>query len=204
MAIYKIFEGGNQSNRQTNQMLPSGTSPAACNPPYGYAEHLRERSYGITRRLDLRSRSPSKEGGMDQALVCFVKDNVLAVGDVLETHLLLPNTVLKALSFGVIGAVPGLTFDVKIIERSTPVAAIAALPVVVSIDAGVAPTNVNGCPLAAYLPVAAGAGQFIDEESYAALVITALPVGGLTSGCGPGGLNMWVTGHVLDLDHGNA
>jgi hypothetical protein len=202
MATHKIFEGGNRSNRVTNQMLPSGTSPAACNSPYSYADHQRERSYGVTRRLDLRARVPYGGGGKGQSLVCYFKDNPIGQGDDLETHLLLPNTVLFGVSFGIINPLPGLQFSLRVKN--------AGVNVISNVDAGVIPRNSTNCPLSVWRPVpstgpyAAPGGLFIDEEDFLTLDVDALPADGLLPGCGDGGLNMWITAHVLDLDHGNA
>lgn len=199
MAIYKIFEGGNASNRGTNQMLPSGTSPVACNPPYSYADHQRERSYGITRRIDLRAAVPYGKGGKDQSLVCFMKDAVVAIGDELQTHLLLPSTYILGVSYGVKQAVPGLTFGMKIKN--------ANIAVVAAIDAGVVRKNAAGCVLATWAPVSdggGGGGAMILEEDFLALTLTGVPAGGILPACGGGGLDMWITVHALDLDHGNA
>lgn len=203
MAEYKIFEGGNASNRVTNQMLPSGTNPAACNPPYSYADHQRERSYGVTRRIDLRARKPFGGGGKDQSMVCFFNDVELAVNDELHTHLLLPNSLLFGVSYGITGALAGFTFNLRVKNE--------ALALVNAVDATTAPKNAAGCPLATWVPVTAGDvyavagnGLLLSEEDYLTMVITSLPTAGFLPGCGDGGLNMWITAHVLDLDHGNA
>jgi hypothetical protein len=202
MTIHKIFEGGNRSN-SNNQMLPSSTSPAACNPPYSYADHQRERSYGVTRRLDLRARVPCGGGGKDQALVCYFKDNVIAVADEIQTHLLLPNTVLLGVSYGFQNPQAGFQFDIRVKNANVTVAS--------NVSAGTIPTNAAGCPLAVWRPVVdpapgavSGGGLFIDDEDFLILSIDTLPAAGLLPGCGDGGLNMWITAHVLDLDHGNA
>lgn len=203
MALHKIFEGGNNSNRVTNQMFPSGTSPAACNPPYSYADHQRERSYGVTRRIDLRARVPFGGGGKDQSLVCYFKDNPVAVGDELATHLLLPNTVLFGVSLGIVSPLMGLQFSVSVKE--------ADVPVLSGVNAHAVPTNSKGCPLAIWRAMADPSiygqpfgGLFIEEEDLLVLTLDALPDDGLLPGCGGDGLQLWVTAHVLDLDHGNA
>lgn len=199
MATHKIFEGGNRSNRVTNQLLPSGTSPAACNPPYSYADHQRERSYGVTRRIDLRARVPYGGGGKDQSLVCYLKDNPVVNGDDLETHLLLPNTVLLGVSYGIINPLLGFQFDLRVKNAGVVVAS--------NVNAGVVPRNAAGCPLSVWRPVSdpvTGDGLFIDDEDFLTLTIDTLPVAGLLPGNGGDGLHLWITAHVIDLDHGNA
>lgn len=192
---HKIFDGGNASNLTTNQMYPSGTSPAACNPYYSYADHQRERSYGVTKRLDLRASVPYGGGGKDQSLICYFKDNAVAVGDSLATHLLIPNSILFGVSLGIVSPLPGLSFAVKVKEANTTVFA--------SVDAGTVRANAKGCPLATWAALPNG-GLFIDEEDMLVLELTALPTDGILPSCGGGGLQLWVTAHVLDLDHGNA
>lgn len=203
MASHNIYDGGNRSNRVTNQMLPSGTNPVACNPPYHYADHQRTPSFAITKRIDLRPLVPFGGGGKDQSLRCYFQDNPVAVGDVLNTHLLLPNSVLLAVSYGIVSPVPGLTFSLSVPG--------AGLNVVSSVNAGVVPTNTAGCKLAVYLPVTnpaaysvPGTGLFIDDADTLAMTITALPATGLLPDCGNAGLEMWITAHVIELDNGNA
>jgi hypothetical protein len=196
MAIHKIFEGGNASNRTTNQMLPSGTTPPACNPPYSYADHQRERSYGVTRRIDLRAAVPYGKGGKDQSLVCYFRDHPVAANDELQTHLLLPSTLLLGVSYGIVNPMAGLTFSINLKNEATVIAS--------AVDASVVRKNAAGCVLANYVPVAAGAGVMITDEDYLNMVLTAVPTAGVLPDCGGGGLNMWITAHVLDLDHGNA
>lgn len=206
MARYNIFDGGTASNKVTNQMLPSEAT-AVCTPPYGYADHQRERSYGVTRRLDLRAVKSSGGGGKSQSLLCFLADTPLVVGDVLNTHLLLPNTVLQAVSLGVLSPLAGFTFSVSVV----PVAVNPVVPVFANIDTTTITANSTGCKLALYQPVSDAAayavpssGLLITEQAHLAITILSLPVGGLAPRCGPNGLDMWLTAHVLDLDHGNA
>lgn len=206
MATYNIFDGGTASNRVTNQMLPSEAT-GVCTPPYGYADHQRERSYGVTRRLDLRAVKASGGGGKSQSLLCFLSGTTLVVGDVLNTHLLLPNTVLKAVSLGVLASLAGFTFSVSVI----PVTVNPTITVFSSINTTTIPVNSTGCKLALYRPITdagayaiPGAGVLLTEQAHLAITLLSLPVGGLAPGCGPEGLDMWLTAHVLDLDHGNA
>lgn len=202
MTIHKLFEGGNNANRN-NQMFPSGTSPAAGNPPYSYADHQRERSYGVTRRLDLRPTVPFGGGGKDQSLLCYLNDNPVAEGDTLLTHLLLPNTLLLGVSYGFTGQLPLGEFSLSVgsaapADLGTPVTTAA-------IAVGTPVVNANGQPRATYIPVSpATGGLFIGQEAYLRLVLEELPAPGLRPVAGQAGLNFWVTAHVLDLDHGNA
>lgn len=190
MALHKIFEGGNNSNRVTNQMFPSGTSPAACNPAYSYADHQRERSYGVTRRIDLRARVPFGGGGKDQSLTYYFETNPVAIGDELATHLLLPNSVLFGVSLGIVSPLSGLQFDVSVKNAGTSIFN--------NVNASTVPTNSKGCPLAIWKPMATPV--LIDEEDYLILTLDTVPATGILSG----GLHLWITAHMLDLDHGNA
>lgn len=211
MAQLPIFDGGNASNRGTNMLYPSSQAPAACVPPFSYADHQRAREYGVTKRIDLRQPSPFSGGGNDQALLCYLADKVIAVGDELLTHLLLPNTLLYGVSMGLVKAAPGFVFDVVLVNAATvPLNSVLFNDVA----ATTIPVNSTGCPLALYTPVsvagaaaAAGGGFLIAEQSYLALRVVALPVSpqpALLATCGGTGLNMWVTAHVTDLDNGNA
>lgn len=206
MATHKIFDGGNRSNSATNQMLPNGTSPATCNPAYSYADHQRERRYGVTKRLDLRARVPYGGGGKDQSLVCYLKDNPIAVGDEIDTHLLLPNTVFTGLSYGVSQGLFGFTFEIKV--KSYPDSLLA------TVNTSPAPINADGCPLAVWRPALGwnlglgtgvdATGLFIPRQDFVTLKVLTVPAGGLLSSTGEKGLDMWITAHVTDLDHGNA
>ena len=203
MARYKIYEGGNRRYNGVSQMFPSGTNPVAQNAPYSYADHQRSRDYGVTRHLSTVAPTNSGgNGGTDQALICFLRDNPLAVGDELDIHLLLPNTVLKAVSMGILKAVPGFRFSLEFNN--------AVEPILANVDAGVVPVNAGGAPLATYVPITgtgqyavAGSGAFIANEDYITMTILALPPEGIVAACGGGGIDMWVTAHVLDLNHGN-
>jgi hypothetical protein len=200
---YKIYEGGNRRYNGVSQMLPSGTNPPAQNAPYSYADHQRERSYGVTRHLSTVAPTNSGgNGGTDQALICFLRDNPLVVGDELDIHLLLPNTVLKAVSIGINKAMPGFSFSLEYKN--------ATQSIVANVDAGVVPVNLGGAPLATYVPITDtglyavdGSGAFIPNEDYITLTVLTLPPNGIVIPCGGGGLDMWVTAHVLDLNHGN-
>lgn len=194
MAIHNFFQGGNASNRVTNSMFPSGTTPAACNPFYSYADHQRERAYGVTRDIDLRGVTPSGGGNRSHDALCYFGANPLAVGDVIRTHLLLPNTVLRGVSLGIGQALAGFTFSVAV-EK-------APLPLFLAVDAGVIVKNAAGCPLAQWRSAGAD-GLFIDDEDYVSMTVTGVPAAGMT-GCGPAGVHMWLTAHVFDLNHGNA
>ena len=212
MAQFPIFDGGNASNRGSNMLLPSGQTPNACVPSFSYADHQRSRQYAVTKRIDLRATSPFSGGGNDQALLCYLADKVVAVGDDLLTHLLLPNTLLAGVSMGLMKPAPGFVFDVVLVNNAlvTPLNSVLFNDVA----AGTVTANAAGCPLALHTPVSAagapapaGGGFLIAEQSYLALRVVALPVApqpALFAACGGTGLNMWITAHVTDLDNGNA
>jgi hypothetical protein len=210
MPTYNIFQGGNAVPNSTSAMFPSAVNPSPVNTPrgnYSYADHQKSRFYSVTRRIDARGYVPGQlTRGYDNALTCFLRGGTYVVGDILRTHLLLPNTVLTGVSFQLENPVAGLTFDV-IIEGPNPVT-------VGTITATTTPVNpitgqrgmawVDQPQIIALLAVTRG---LITSESYLGLRVTALPVPVAPLTIGQSALNDLVvsmTAHVLDLDNGNA
>lgn len=195
MTKYVLYQGGNKANNGTNRMYPSGTNPAACNPSYSYADHQRSRDYAVTRTVDFRASTPYGGGGRDRALVDMFKDIVVTVGDEFETHLLLPNTVFKAVSMGIVSPLAGFAFELR--TRNDNVL------LVNTVNAAIVPRNAAGCAMALYKEVPDGpygAAFLVDDEDAVILKVTAAPAGGKLSNTS---LALWITAHVMDLNNGN-
>jgi hypothetical protein len=191
MATHNIYQGGDKTNPVTNQMYPSGTVSPAGNRPYSYSDHQRLRSYGVTRRIDLRPRTPYGNGNTTQATRSYFDTTPILVGDVIRTHLLLPNTVLTGVSYGIEAPTNGFVFTLKTEVANTTLQA--------GINTTTVVTNAAGGVRAYYIPVA---NEFYLNQDYIDMVVTAVPAVPATL-YGPDGLRMWVTAHVIDLDHGN-
>jgi hypothetical protein len=185
MAIFKLFQGGDAPSAATGVSFPSNVSPASSGQ--SFADHQRARDYDVTRVLDTRAPTLYASTGKDRALTNWLKNNALAVGDVLQLTWIPANSLIKALSYTVISPLAGFAFDLRV----------AGTTAFAAVNAGTVSPSVQYFTMPAGFVTASN--QFVE------LVITALPVQGLVSVAGTTGFVGAVTAHVHDLrPNGNA
>ncbi len=184
MASINLFLGGDKT-ASGSFALPSvpGTVVNGRTGRQSYADHQRARAYTLTRDLDFRDPAPFGGQGVSHGLNSWYNENFasLVVTDVLRTHLLLPNTVLKWIAIGVVTPVTGLTADVGVQGTS-----FVELP---AVDLGVAAVNFFEFPVGS---------RRITAVDYVGMELSAIPVGGFKD------LVAWISIGVEDLYNGNA
>lgn len=190
MADFLLFQAGN-GGASGNRIYPSSVS--TTDPPVGYSDHQRRRSYQVTRQLTMAALGP--QGGVNinvsQDDWLWYQDYLagggtdVQVGDYLDLIFLPKNTRLEFVYAWVLAAttVAGLTFDLvrrtvagvdTAIAGVTGLGAVAANPTTTArLDVDIPNTSVG---------------------SYLAAKITAVPA----SGQALAGLSVLVTAEVVD------
>lgn len=180
--LFNIFSGGNASNG-THQIFPSANTDG--NPPMGYADHQRSRSYTVTRVLDFRKKQNfGNNSRIDQATDFYLSSvTPPANGDSLVTHLIIPKTKIKAVFYEVVVPAAGFNFDIKS-----------------QIGGTVFFAGVSGAA-AGYglLDTEAGMPALFTVQDYLDVLVNAIPTGGFHNS----GLLMYVSMKVEDYDNGN-
>jgi hypothetical protein len=195
MTTFSIYDGGSRLPSAGPNQYPSTVAPSAENPEYTYADHQRARLYAVTKAIDLRRTRTGNNGGVKQALLHYFQNNPAPVaGDLIEVGVLLPNTLLTGVSWGIVSPLPGFTFAIKVKNAATTVQA--------TVSAATVPVNAAGSPAASYKALASG-GLLITDTDFLVLEVLTAPATGLLAAPGTESLNMWVTAHVFDLNNGN-
>lgn len=190
MADYLIFDGGTRNSSGGFYQYPSVNTAGV--PPMGYADHQLSKRYTVSKHIDLR---PIQNWGInstkDVALPYYMMQNSItfAAGDTIETHLLLPKSVLTAVSYEVYadGLLTGGTFR---LYRNSVGSGTTYFTGISTAAAGYGFTSTAGS-----MPV------LLTAQDYITLEFTAVPAGNITWNCG---LHMRVDAQVLLLDNGNA
>jgi hypothetical protein len=185
MATFNLFLGGDGTANGSYALPSALAAGAVVNGRTGqqsYADHQRARQYNVTRDLDFRDPAPFGGQGVSAGLNTWYKDNIasLVATDILRTHFLLPNTVLRFITLGVVVPVAGLQADVGL--ESSPFTQIPNHNFGV---AGVTHYEFNPTSL-------------VTAVDYVGIRFDAIPVGGFKD------LVAWISVGVEDLYNGNA
>lgn len=205
MATINISKGGDRPNNYPALSQFPSRIAAATEGELGYAEHQQSCDYDVIRHIDTRPYSPVGDSGTSTDLADFLAclEVPVAVGDVLATHTLKPGSVLQAVHYTNLRAVPGFTFD--LVTITTP--PLPAAPVTTTILGGVVGTALTTTPQGYNIPTIIafpGLGTQVLNPTVVGIRVTALPTAGFEAACSTGGLFMKIGTKVWDPRGDNA
>lgn len=169
---HALFMGGARSPNLGYSMFPSSDVTPDC--PFEADNRRGPIRFSITRLLTFKEGCGpcgcSTDGG-SPALCQYYEENVFAVDDVIETHILPRFSSLEKVWWNVEVPVPGLTFELRVRGNAASLGGTPTVPVpqvLGTLDAGVVGNGLIVIP-----------PMYLDQNDMLQLVITGYPTTGM-------------------------
>ena len=195
MATHNLFHGGQRVANPQYRMYPQ-VAPKP-NDPFQADNRRAPAMFPISRALDFRCGAGCRncdtlERKDNTAFSQYIRENTIAVGDVIRSHIIPRHTLLSYVHWRVDSPVAGVTFSLRFRPSTDDAAVVTNIALATNVSAAAEATGLIDVPA-----MNGGDPLYTAQNGYIELVVTALPAAAPSTGCSDCGNVGPISGLVL-------